>query len=81
MAEQDTEVFQILVYQVGENADVDPVLDKTVDVLGQAERRQPLRDRGHDLGPRRIPATLYPELKAIAASILSSTGGPIGLTH
>jgi hypothetical protein len=63
MAEQDAEIFQILVCQMGQNADVDPVLDKTIGVLRQTQRRQPLRDRGHDLGPRRIPATLYPEQK------------------
>ena len=59
MAEQDTEVFQVLVCQIGENAGVDPVLHEASGVLGQAKRRQPLCDRRHNLGPRRIPATSY----------------------
>jgi len=36
-------------------------------VLGQTERRQPFRDGGHDLGPRRTPHGI--PKKAIAASI------------
>jgi hypothetical protein len=69
MAEQDTEVFQVLVCQIGENAGVDPVLHEASGVLGQAKRRQPLCDRRHNLGPRRIPATLYAK-EAIQALFL-----------
>jgi hypothetical protein len=51
MAEQDTEFPEVLLRQFGKNVDVDPVLGKAFGVLRRAERRQPLRDRGHDLGP------------------------------
>jgi hypothetical protein len=54
------------------------IFDKAIGVLGQAERCQPLRDRGHDLRPRQIPATLYPEQKAIAASIFARRSGEVG---
>src|SRR5215469_2350411 len=78
MAEQDTQSLEVLFGQFRKNADVDPVLDKTIGVLGQAERRQPLRDGGHDLDPRRIPPTLYPKQKAIAASIFGRRPGEAG---
>ena len=77
MAEQDTEVFQVLVCQIGENAGVDPVLHEASGVLGQAKRRQPLCDRRHNLGPRRIPATLYPKeaIQALFFGRSPSRGG------
>ena len=78
MAEQDTQSLEVLFGQFRKNADVDPVLDKTIGVLGQAERRQPLRDGGHYLDPRRIPPTLYPKQKAIAASIFVRRPGEAG---
>jgi hypothetical protein len=44
----------ILIRQMTQDSDVDIVLGKALGVLGQTERGQPLRDRGHLL-PSRFP--------------------------
>ena len=44
MAENNTEVFQILIRQIGQDVGIDPVLGKTLGVLGQAELFEPLRN-------------------------------------
>ena len=47
MAEQDTEVFQVLVCQVLEDREVNSVLGKTLRVLGHAELFEPVRNSLH----------------------------------
>ncbi len=47
IAEHDAEVFRILVRQVSKDGQINAVLGKALPVLGQAERCQPLRSRGH----------------------------------
>jgi hypothetical protein len=44
MAKNDPEFLQILICQLGEYVELNTVLDKTLLVLGQPERGQPLRD-------------------------------------
>ena len=51
MAEQNAEILEILIRQVGQDADVNSVLGKTLGVFGHAERGQPVCDRGHHLPP------------------------------
>ena len=47
MAEQDADVFEILVSQVRKDAEVDPVLGKGLRVLGHAELFEPIRNLLH----------------------------------
>src|SRR5215469_9733481 len=47
MAERDAKLFQIPIRQMMQDGNVDIVLDKALGILGQTERGQPLRDRGH----------------------------------
>ena len=49
---RDAKLFEILISQMTQDGDVDIVLDKALGVLGQTERGQPLRDRGHLLPSR-----------------------------
>jgi hypothetical protein len=51
MAEQDAEFLKILIRQIGENAEVDPVLGKTLSVLPKSELFEPVRNLLHR-GPR-----------------------------
>ena len=44
---RDAEVFQILIRQIGKDAEVNPVLVKTLRVLGQAELFEPIRNLLH----------------------------------
>jgi hypothetical protein len=37
ISERDTEAFEVLLGQVGENGNIDPLLHKAVGVLGHAE--------------------------------------------
>ena len=57
MPERDAEILQILIGQMWEYRDINLVLGKALGVLGQAERGQPLRDRGHHLPPLCLCAT------------------------
>jgi hypothetical protein len=41
--ESDTELFEMLIGQVGENGEINSVLDKALGVLGHAEFFEPLR--------------------------------------
>ena len=43
MPEQDTDVFQVLVGQMRERRDIDPVIRKALRVLGHAELFEPVR--------------------------------------
>ena len=56
MAEDDTEVFQILIRQIGQDAEIDSVLGKTLGVLGHAEFFEPVCNLLH----RRPPTDLIP---------------------
>jgi hypothetical protein len=45
--ERDAEVLEVLIGQVGENGNIDPILNKAVGVLGHAERFEPIRNLLH----------------------------------
>ncbi|WP_245329325.1 hypothetical protein [Bradyrhizobium centrolobii] len=47
MAEQNSELVEILIHQLGKNADVDPILGKTLCVLPKPQILKPLRDLLH----------------------------------
>jgi hypothetical protein len=47
MSERDAYVLEILIGQIPEGTNVNIVFGKALGVLGQTERGQPLRDRGH----------------------------------
>jgi hypothetical protein len=47
VAERDTEVFEVLLGQIGEDGNIDPVLDKALGVLGHAESFEPVRHLFH----------------------------------
>ena len=44
MPEQDTDVFQVLVGQMRERRDINPVLSRALRVLGHAELFEPVRN-------------------------------------
>ena len=44
MTEQDSELVEVLVHQLGEDANVDPVLGKTLRVLPKPQLLEPLRN-------------------------------------
>jgi hypothetical protein len=44
MAEQDAQLLQILIRQIGEDAEIDPVLAKRLPVLLQADPAEPTVD-------------------------------------
>ena len=47
MPEQDADVFEILIGQMAQRRDIDPILRKALRVLGHAERFEPVRDLLH----------------------------------
>ena len=47
MAQQNAELLQILICQLGENVNLDSVLDKSFRVLGQVEFFEPIRNLLH----------------------------------
>ena len=44
MAEQDADVLKVLICQIAENRDIDPIFSKTLRVLGHAEFCEPVRN-------------------------------------
>ena len=44
MAEQNADVLKVLICQIAENRDIDPVFSKTLRVLGHAEFFEPVRN-------------------------------------
>jgi hypothetical protein len=78
MAEKDSDVLEVLIRQIGENAEVNPILGKTLRVLGHAELIEPVCNRLHH-SPGNIfvawthqtGSKAYPK---IAASALRSAG-------
>jgi hypothetical protein len=44
MPEQDADLLKVLVSQVAEDRDVDPILGKTLGVLGHTELFEPIRN-------------------------------------
>ena len=53
MSEDNTEVLQILIRQIGEDAEIDSILGETLRVLGHAEFCEPIGNLLHRL-PLRI---------------------------
>ena len=47
MAEQDANVLEVLIGQMGECRDINPVLSKTLGVLGHAELLEPIGNLLH----------------------------------
>jgi hypothetical protein len=61
ITEQDTEVFKVLVREVGKDAQVNAIFDKAIGVLGHPEHFEPVRNllhRGHQdlVGPHSTTA-------------------------
>ena len=55
MAEQNSDILEVLIRQIGENAEVNPILSKALGVLGQAELFEPICDLLHCEHPRNEP--------------------------
>jgi hypothetical protein len=54
MPEQNADVLEILIGQMAECRDIDPVLGKALGVLGHAELSEPIRNLLHRGRPPRI---------------------------
>jgi hypothetical protein len=65
MAEQDAELFKILIRQIGEDAEIDPVLGEALRVLPETELLKPLSDLLHR-GPSRSRGTFDPRVDLAA---------------
>jgi hypothetical protein len=53
MPKQDTHIFEVLISQMGECREIDPILGKTLCVLGHAELSEPIGNLLHGRKPRR----------------------------
>ena len=47
MSEEDAEVLEVLLRQIRDDREVNGILGKTLGVLAESERSQPLCDAGH----------------------------------
>ena len=54
MSEQDAELLQILIRQIGENTEINSVIGKTLGILGQAKLSEPVLNLLHRGPPKRI---------------------------
>ena len=86
MAEQDSDILEVLIRQIGENAEVNPILGKALRVLGHAEFFKPLRNLRQCgtppthfavLAGKDIRRTLRRELTAAPRSTVRKRGSSI----
>jgi uncharacterized protein YqeY len=47
IAQDDAEILEVLVSQLAQDRQIDPILHKTLGIFGHSERFEPLRDLGH----------------------------------